>query len=71
MARGTVKWFNSTKGFGFIQPQDGGSDIFVHVSALERAGIKTLRENQKVSYELATDKGRTSAVDLRVLDESN
>jgi len=70
MARGTVKWFNATKGFGFIQPEDGGSDVFVHISALERAGLTGLKENQKVSYELATNKGRTSAADLRLIDEA-
>jgi CspA family cold shock protein len=67
MATGTVKWFNATKGFGFIQPESGGSDVFVHISALERAGIATLTEGQKVSYELATNKGKTSAVNIKVL----
>jgi CspA family cold shock protein len=63
MATGTVKWFNATKGFGFIQPADGGKDVFVHISAVERAGLQTLREGQKVSYELAQDRrtGKTSA----------
>jgi CspA family cold shock protein len=70
MARGTVKWFNATKGFGFIQPEDGGADIFVHISALQRSGIQELRENQKVSYELEMNKGRSSAADLRLLDEA-
>jgi CspA family cold shock protein len=68
MAKGTVKWFNAAKGFGFIQPQDGGTDVFVHISALERAGLTELKENQQISYEMATNKGRTSAVDLRVED---
>ncbi len=68
MANGTVKWFNSQKGFGFIQPTDGGSDVFVHISALERAGLRDLREGQRVGYELATEKGKTSAVDLRLVD---
>ena len=68
MASGTVKWFNGTKGFGFIQPTDGGSDVFVHISALERAGLTDLREGQRVSYELATQKGKTSAVNLQVQD---
>ena len=66
MANGTVKWFNSTKGFGFIQPEAGGSDVFVHISAVEKAGLRDLREGQKVSYELATQKGKTSAVNLKV-----
>ena len=67
MVTGTVKWFNPTKGFGFIAPDQGGSDAFVHISSLERAGIKTLNEGQRVSYELATEKGKTSAVNLKLL----
>ncbi|MCX7352075.1 MAG: cold-shock protein [Alphaproteobacteria bacterium] len=67
MATGTVKWFNATKGFGFIQPENGGSDVFVHISALERAGLATLNEGQRVSYELATNKGKTSAVNIKPL----
>ena len=66
MATGTVKWFNSTKGFGFIQPDQGGSDVFVHISALERAGLNTLNEGQQVSYELATNKGKTFAANLKI-----
>jgi len=66
MANGTVKWFNPTKGFGFIQPDQGGTDVFVHISALERAGIRDLAEGQKVSYELVTDKGKTSAGNLKI-----
>ena len=66
MANGTVKWFNPTKGFGFIQPENGGADVFVHISALERAGIRQLDEGQKVSYELATEKGKTSAANLKI-----
>jgi CspA family cold shock protein len=68
MASGTVKWFNTQKGFGFIQPDDGGKDIFVHISAVERAGLKGLKDGQKISFELVTDKrtGRTSAGELVV-----
>jgi CspA family cold shock protein len=68
MASGTVKWFNTQKGFGFIQPDDGGKDVFVHVSAVERAGLKGLKDGQKISFELVTDKrtGRTSAGNLVV-----
>lgn len=66
MANGTVKWFNSQKGFGFIQPDDGGSDAFVHISALDRAGLSNLNEGQRVSYELATEKGKTSAVNIKL-----
>jgi CspA family cold shock protein len=68
MANGIVKWFNPTKGYGFIQPEAGGSDVFVHISALERAGVSTLNEGQRVSYELATNKGKTSAANLKLLD---
>jgi CspA family cold shock protein len=66
MANGTVKWFNPTKGFGFIQPDNGGQDAFVHISALERAGLTTLNEGARVSYELATEKGKTSAVNIKL-----
>ena len=67
MATGTVKWFNAQKGFGFIQPADGGKDVFVHISAVERSGMGTLTEGQKLSYELVTDRmrGKTSADNLR------
>lgn len=62
MANGTVKWFNATKGFGFIQPESGGKDVFLHISALERAGLREIADGQKVSYELETGRdGRTSA----------
>ncbi len=66
MATGTVKWFNSQKGFGFIQPDDGGSDVFVHISAVERAGMASLHEGQKVGFELERDQrsGKTSAGQL-------
>ena len=63
MARGTVKWFNAQKGYGFIQPDDGSKDVFVHISAVERAGLSSLNENQKLSYELERgQQGKTSAV---------
>jgi CspA family cold shock protein len=69
MATGTVKWFNSTKGFGFIEPAEGGKDVFVHISALERAGISSVNEGQKVEFELAAGRdGRTSAENLKLLD---
>jgi CspA family cold shock protein len=66
MASGTVKWFNPTKGFGFIQPSDGGKDAFVHISAVERAGLTTLNEGQQIEYEIITDRGKQSAGNLRV-----
>ncbi|CAN5237794.1 cold-shock protein [soil metagenome] len=67
MATGTVKWFNPTKGFGFIQPESGGADVFVHITAVQKAGLQGLDENTKVSYELESQRGKTSAVDLKVL----
>jgi CspA family cold shock protein len=69
MPTGTVKWFNGQKGFGFIQPNDGSKDVFVHISAVERAGLTGLAEGQKVSFELKTDKmrGKTSAENLELL----
>jgi CspA family cold shock protein len=66
MATGTVKWFNPTKGYGFIQPQGGGKDVFVHISAVEKAGLTTLNEGQQVQYELVTNRGKTSAENLKV-----
>ncbi len=63
---GTVKWFNPTKGFGFIVPDDGGKDVFVHISAVEKAGLKTLNEGQKVEFELQENRGKMAANNLRV-----
>jgi cold shock protein len=68
MAQGTVKWFNSQKGFGFIQPDDGGKDVFVHVSAVERAGLRGLNEGQKVSYEVVSERGKFSADRLAIVN---
>lgn len=65
MATGTVKWFNGTKGFGFIQPDAGGADVFVHITAVQKAGWNSLNEGQKVSYELASEKGKTFAANLQ------
>ena len=65
MATGTVKWFNSQKGFGFIQPDDGGKDVFVHISAVERAGMGSLAEGQKISYEVTMDRGKPAATNLK------
>jgi CspA family cold shock protein len=68
MPNGSVKWFNATKGFGFIEPKDGGKDVFVHISAVERAGLRTLADGQAVSYELETGRdGRQSAGSLKLL----
>ena len=66
MASGTVKWFNSMKGYGFIQPQSGGKDVFVHISAVEKAGLSTLNEGQTVEYEIVSDRGKESARNLKV-----
>jgi cold shock protein len=68
VAQGTVKWFNGQKGFGFIQPDGGGNDVFVHISAVEQAGLSTLNENQKVSFETETGRnGKTAAINLKLL----
>ena len=66
MATGTVKWFNSTKGYGFIQPDGGGKDVFVRISAVERAGFSSLAEGAKVSYEIVSNRGKESAGNLRL-----
>lgn len=68
MKTGKIKWFNATKGYGFIQPDEGGADVFVHVTAVERAGLQSLNEGQSLSYELATNKGKVSAVNLKIED---
>ena len=69
MPNGTVKWFNATKGFGFIEPENGGNDAFVHISSLERVGIASLNEGQKVSFELVTGRnGKEAAEELQLLD---
>jgi CspA family cold shock protein len=65
MATGTVKWFNPTKGYGFIQPQGGGRDVFVHISAVERAGLSSLNEGQTVEYEIVSNRGKESAENLK------
>jgi CspA family cold shock protein len=66
--RGTVKWFNNQKGFGFIVPETGGKDVFVHISAVERAGLRTLNEGQAIEFELEENRGRMAAVNLKVND---
>tara|TARA_B100002052_G_scaffold297026_1_gene326732 strand:+ start:282 stop:488 length:207 start_codon:yes stop_codon:yes gene_type:complete len=68
MANGTVKWFNTNKGYGFIEPDDGGKDVFIHISAVEKSGLKTLLENQKVTFEVNQDKGRSSAANIKIVN---
>ncbi len=65
MATGTVKWFNATKGFGFIEPDDGGKDVFVHITAVQAAGLQGLNEGQRVSYEITEQRGKSSAANLK------
>ena len=67
MVNGTVKWFNSNKGYGFIEPDDGGKDVFIHISAVEKSGLKTLLENQKITFEINQDKGRSSAANIKIV----
>lgn len=67
MANGTVKWFSAQRGFGFITPSDGATDVFVHISALENAGLSSLNEGQKVSFDLAQERGKTKAVNIAVV----
>jgi CspA family cold shock protein len=67
MPNGTVKWFNATKGFGFILPDDGGKDVFVHITAVQKVGLQGLKENQKVSFEVASERGKPAAINLKVL----
>ena len=66
MATGKVKWFNAQKGFGFIQPEGGGNDVFVHISAVQKAGLQSLNENQRVTYEVVTERGKQAAANLRL-----
>jgi CspA family cold shock protein len=66
MATGTVKWFNATKGYGFIQPDDGGKDVFLHVSAVERAGLSNVNEGAKIEYEIVSDRGKQSAGNIKI-----
>ncbi len=67
MAAGTVKWFNATKGFGFIQPEGGSKDVFVHISAVQRSGLDTLTEGQRVSFDVVTERGKQAAANIKAL----
>lgn len=67
MSTGTVKWFNPAKGFGFIQPENGGGDVFVHISAVQAAGLKGLEDNQKVSYDVVTERGKQAVANLKLV----
>ena len=67
MVNGTVKWFNTNEEYGFIEPDDGGKDVFIHISAVEKSGLKTLLENQKITFEINKDKGRSSAVNIKIV----
>jgi CspA family cold shock protein len=67
MATGSVKWFNATKGFGFIVPEDGGKDVFVHITAVQKAGLRGLTENQKLSFDVASERGKPAAINLKPL----
>ena len=67
MVNGTVKWFNTNKGYAFIEPDDGGKDVFIHTSAVEKSGLKTLLENQKITFEINQDKGRSSAANIKIV----
>ena len=68
MKNGMVKWFNANKGYGFIEPEDGGKDVFVHISALEAAGLRSLDEGQRVSFEVATNRGKEAAANIKLLE---
>ncbi len=68
MKNGMVKWFNVNKGYGFIEPEDGGKDVFVHISALEAAGLRSLDEGQRVSFEVATNRGKEAAANIKLLE---
>jgi CspA family cold shock protein len=67
MATGTVKWFNTTKGFGFIAPQDGGNDVFVHITAVQSAGLRSLDEGQKVTFDIEMERGKAAAINLKTV----